>query len=141
MKSVLLFGSKTWRMTEKTVSKLQTFVNRCLHRILGIYWPVTISNFNLWDATGQAPVRQQMMTRKWAWIGHTLRRLKDCIARQALGWNPQGRRRRGRPCNSWRRDTDHTIQSRGLSWHQLEHLSRDRGDWRDFVSGLCSNME
>ena len=33
------------------------------------------------------------------------------------------------------------IQSRGLSWHQLEHLSRDRGDWRDFVSGLCSEME
>ena len=82
--------------------------------------------FNLWEATGQAPARQQIMSRKWAWIGYTLRRSKDCIAQQALGWNPQGSRRRGRPGNSWRRDTDHTIQSRGLSWHQLEHLSRER---------------
>ena len=70
-------------MTEKTVSKLQPFVNRGLRRILGIFWPVTISNFNLWETTGQAPVRQQMMSRKWAWIGHTLTRSSDCIARQA----------------------------------------------------------
>lgn len=52
VKSVLLYGSETWRMTEKTVSELQTFVNRCLRRILGIYWPVTISNFKLWETTG-----------------------------------------------------------------------------------------
>ena len=38
-------------------------------------------------------------------------------------------------------ETDHTIQWTGLSWHQLEHLSRDRRDWRDFVSGLCSEVE
>ena len=50
-------------------------------------------------------------------------------------------RRRERPRTTWRRDTDHIIQSRDLSLHQLERLSRDRGDWRDFVSGLCSEME
>ena len=84
VKSVLLYGSETWRMTEKTVSKLQTFINRCLCRILGIYWPATISNANLWETTGQAPVRQELTSRKWTWIGHTLRRPNYCIARQAL---------------------------------------------------------
>ena len=49
VKPILLCGSETWRMTEKTVSKLQTFVNRCLRRILQIYWPDTISNATLWD--------------------------------------------------------------------------------------------
>ena len=39
VKPVLLYGSETWRMTEKTVLKLQTFLNRCLRRILQIYWP------------------------------------------------------------------------------------------------------
>ena len=141
VKSVLLYGSQTWRMTEKTVSKLQTFINGCLRKILGIYWPATISNANLWKTTGQAPVRQELTSRKWIWIGHTLRRPNHCIARQALLWNLQGSRRRGRPCNRWRRDTDHTMKSRDLSWHQLECLSMDRGDWRDFVSGLCSEME
>ena len=84
VKSVWLYGSETWRMTEKTMSKLQTFINRCLRRILGIYWPATISNANLWETTGQAPVRQEMTSRKWTWIGHTLRRPNYCIARQAL---------------------------------------------------------
>ena len=37
VKSLLLYGSETWRMTEKTLSKLQTFINRCLRRILGIF--------------------------------------------------------------------------------------------------------
>ena len=37
IKSVLLYGSETWRMIEKRESKLQTFINRCLRRILGIY--------------------------------------------------------------------------------------------------------
>ena len=58
-----------------------------------------------------------------------------------FGTRREARRRRGRPRNTWRRNTDHTIQSRGLSWHQLERLSMNRGDWRDFVSGLCSEME
>ena len=141
VKSVLLYGSETWRMTEKTMSKLQTFINRCLRRILDIYWPATISHANLWETTGQAPVRQEMTSRKWTWIGHTLGRPNYCIAQQALLWNPQGSRRRGGLPNSWTRDTDHTIQLRGLFWHQLECLSRDRGDWRDFVSGLCSETE
>ena len=141
VKSVLLYGSETWRMTQKTVSKLQTFINKCLRRILGIYWPAAISNANLWETTGQAPVRQEFTSGKWTWIGHTFRRPSYCIARQALLWNPQGSRRRGRLPNSWTRDTDHTIQLRGLFWHQLECLSRDRGDWRDFVSGLCSETE
>ena len=52
VKPVLLYGSETWRMTEKTVSKLQTFINRCLRRILQIYWPDTISNATLWETTG-----------------------------------------------------------------------------------------
>lgn len=65
IKSVLLYGSETWRMIEKRESKLQTFINRCLRRILGIYWPATIINANLWEATGQEPVRQEMTSRKW----------------------------------------------------------------------------
>ena len=80
---------------ERAVSKLQTFINRSLRRILGIYWPGTISNVDQWETTGQARVRQEMTSRKWTWIGHILRRPNYCISRQALRWNPQGSRQRG----------------------------------------------
>ena len=42
--------------------------------------------------------------RKRRWIGHTLWKPKHNITRQALQWNPQGKRGRGRPRNTWRRD-------------------------------------
>ena len=43
-KSTLLYGSETWRETATSNSKIQTFINRCLRNILGIWWPEKISN-------------------------------------------------------------------------------------------------
>ena len=113
-------------MTEKTVSKLQTFINRCLRRILGIYWPATISILTLWETTGQAPVRQELTSRvenghgSATNSGDQITALSDKLffgtRREVHGG--------GRSRNSRMRDTDYTIQPRGLSWHQLERLSR-----------------
>jgi len=36
VKSVLLYGAETWRTTNMTTKKLQTFINNCLRRILQI---------------------------------------------------------------------------------------------------------
>ena len=87
----------------------------------------------LWDKSWQAENGHGSATDSGDQITASVRR--------ALYWNPQASRLRGRSRNNWRRDTDHAIQSRGLSCHQLERLSRDKGDWRDFVSSLCSEME
>jgi len=43
VKSVLLYGSETWKEMKTTISKLQTFVIRCLRRILKIHSPEVIS--------------------------------------------------------------------------------------------------
>ena len=79
------------------VTKLQTFINKCLRRILKVYWPETIRNIDLWERTDQEPVEISMKRRKWRWIGHTLRKPANNITRQALDWNPSGTRKRGRP--------------------------------------------
>ena len=63
-----------------------------------------ISNKNLWQRTKQEPVTQKITSRKWGWIGHTLRKVNTNVTRHALDWNPQGHRKRGRPKNTWRRD-------------------------------------
>lgn len=39
VKSVLLYGSTTWRETTTSKSKFQTFVNRFIRNIIGIRWP------------------------------------------------------------------------------------------------------
>ena len=72
------------------------------------------------------------------WLGHTLRKPPSNISRQALNWNPQGQRKRGRPRNTWRRELEKDIKRTGHTWKQLEGIAQDRGDWRVIVGGLCS---
>ena len=136
VKSVLLYGSETWRTTKNNIRKVQTFINGCLRKILGIFWPETINNNDLWQRTEQLEAEEEIKRRKWRWIGHTLRKPPTNITRQALTWNPQGRRKRGRPRNSWRRDLEAEARQTGHSWNQLEKLAQDRTRWRAAVGGL-----
>ncbi|XP_056022192.1 uncharacterized protein LOC130055046 [Ostrea edulis] len=87
VKSVLLYGSETWRETSTSMKSVQVFVNKCLRNILGIRWPDVISNANLWKRTNQQPVEITIRTRSWNWIGHTLRKPSTNITKQALEWN------------------------------------------------------
>ena len=111
VKSVLLYGCETWRTTKTMLQKIQTFFNTYLRRIYNIRWPEMIPNEELWERAGQEPVAKQILKRKWGWIGHTHRKPASSTTRQALTWNPQGKRKRGRPRNSWRRDTGQSSSS------------------------------
>ena len=58
-----------------------------------------ISKDELWNKTGEELVQQQLLRRKWKWLGHTFRRSDDSVDKQALQWTLQGHRGRGRPRN------------------------------------------
>ena len=51
VKAVLLYGSETWRSTQKTLKRIQTFISKCLRRILHLKWTDKISNTTLWKMT------------------------------------------------------------------------------------------
>ena len=65
LKSILLYGSETWRLTKKIISQLQTFTNRRLRYILGVWWPKKISNEELWQHTKQGRIEVTIPRRKW----------------------------------------------------------------------------
>ena len=94
VKSVLLYGSDAWRTSKSMLTKVQAFITKCLRRLLRFWWPEKIRNEELWDRTGQEPVKSVTSRRKWSWIEHTLRKPKDNITKQALWWNPSGKRSR-----------------------------------------------
>jgi hypothetical protein len=87
VKLILLYGSETWKEMKITASKLQTFVNHCLRRILNIHWPEVISNEEIWRRTGEIEMSTQIRL-KWNWIGYTLRKGHEGIEREDLDWNP-----------------------------------------------------
>jgi hypothetical protein len=72
VKSGLLYASESWLASRKITTHLQTFINRCLRRILQVRWPETISNQDLWRRMAQVPVEEEIK-QKWGWLGHTLR--------------------------------------------------------------------
>nr|KAG5687084.1 hypothetical protein BaRGS_017102 [Batillaria attramentaria] len=138
VKSVLLYGSETWRTTKTGSHRLQTFINRCLRNILNIRYPLVITNQDLWERTRQVPIEQEIKKRKWGWIGHTLRKPTSNVTRQSLDWNPQGKRKVGRPKQTWRRSTDAEAKAAGTTWAELKRASQNRVRWRSVVAALCS---
>ena len=138
VKSILLYGSETWFLSTVLENKLQVFLNKCLRRILKIFWPRTISNKDLWDKTNQEPLSLQIKKKKFRWLGHTLRKPNNDITKQALRWNPQGTRKRGRPKLTWRRQLIKELKEKALDLDKAETLAQDRKKWRDLVYGLSS---
>ncbi|GFS04438.1 hypothetical protein ElyMa_004656500 [Elysia marginata] len=136
VRAVLFFGAKTWRTNKTTIQKLQSFGNRCM-RSISIHWQEIISNIDLWERTQQQPMEVKISRRKWRWIGHTLRKSRQCITRHNLAWNPQGCRVRGRPRMTWRRDTEAEMASAEKTWKEPKEIPQTRMVSRTFVGGLC----
>ena len=112
--STLLYGAESCKMTKTISHKLEVFQNKCLRRILRIYWPQTISNYELRRRTGTEPITQQVRRKRWKWTGHVLRMPPAALPRVALRWTPDGRRKRGRPKETWRRTVEKEMKEN--SW-------------------------
>ena len=136
VKSALLYGCETWSLNQSSLKKVQTFVNGCLRRILRIFWPERIRNEELWNRAGQRPIREEITQRRWRWLGHTLRKLRNSITRQSLQWNPQGKRSKGRPRTTWRRNLEEEMKASGHSWRDITRMAQDRREWGTVVRGL-----
>ncbi|VDP38288.1 unnamed protein product [Schistosoma margrebowiei] len=133
VKAVLLYIDETWGTTATSIKKVQIFINSCLRKILNIHWPDTISNSLLWERTNQLPAEEEIRKRRWKWIGHTLRKSSNCITRQALNWNPEGKQKRGRPKNTLRREIESDMKRMNRNWKELERIAQDRVGWRMLV--------
>jgi len=78
----------------------------------------------------------QIRRQKWNWIGHTLRKGHETIEREALDWNPQAKRRRGRPRHTWQRTVHNEALEKGKSWSEVKRMAGNRIKWQRFVDGL-----
>jgi hypothetical protein len=100
-----------------------------------------IMNKELWKRTKQPRIDLQIRKRKWGWLGHTLRKPSDDIARRALEWNHQGKRGRGRPRNTWRGTVLEEAKGVKKTWAEIKTDAKNRVRWRILVEALCSAAE
>jgi len=100
--AVLLHGCETWKMTKRDEVKLDTFLHKCLRRLLKIYWPMRVTMEEVRERAGTYTISEQIRRWRWRWIGHVLRMDHQQYPRIALTWAPEGKRSRGRPKETWR---------------------------------------
>ena len=67
--SVLLYGAETWFLNTAVVSKLQTYVNKCLRRIHKIFWLNKFTNAELLERSDMSRHQTDNKTDKMEMVG------------------------------------------------------------------------
>ena len=118
----------------KESQKLSGFCTSWLRNICRIHWPQKIINKELYQRTGQRDITTVIMQRRWRWLGHVIRKDRDSITWTALRWTlDSGRRKRGRPRETWRRTIEAQMRIAGKTWKELEKVAMDREQWKSLV--------
>jgi hypothetical protein len=67
-------------------------------------------------------------------------RAVENITNQALEWNHQGKRKKGRPKNSWRRGIISELQAINTTWGEAKRKAQDRTRY-DHLTPMIVLME
>ena len=108
--------------TGETFPSLQ---NVCLRRILNILNKVT----NIEDF---------LKRRRWTYLGHVLRMPEYRLPNTVYEWRPEGRRKRGRPRHTLRRQYRDLSNAEMSLQPQWEDSAQLWDIWRGFVDTLCA---
>jgi len=73
----LFYGSECWRLTAKSLSRLQTFHRRCVRTMAGenrwTTWKYRITAFDLEQKLGLRDIQSYWAERHLRWLGHVVR--------------------------------------------------------------------
>ena len=137
VKSTLLYGCECWTLTKSSEKKLQVFQQKCLRRIMRIFYPNLVTNVEVLRRARQEDVMADIVVRKWRWVGHIARREPQHLSKQAMSWHWHGHRRRGRPRETWMRVAERELfEVAGMKMWEVEEHAQDRGRWRRLVDAV-----
>ena len=70
------------------------------------------------------------------WYGHVLRRDDDSVLRVALDLEVSGKKKRGRPNKTWKKQVEEETEKIGLK----KEDALNRAKWRDRVQAIAKGM-
>ena len=124
IKSSLLYGSETWRLTENNKRQVEATEMDALRRSSRISRKernVTIRQQIGLEETIIKEIEQNQLT----WYGHVQRMAEGRLPKIALKWIPKQKRARGRPKKNWVEGIRKAMNERNLNEGQWE----DRKQW------------
>ena len=70
------------------------------------------------------------------WYGHVIRRDDDNMLKKAMILEVNGKRKRGRPKMTWRKQVEESVKKVGLNIEE----AADRTRWREGVTAIAEGM-
>jgi hypothetical protein len=88
------------------------------------------------EATGEKRIILKIRIRKWRWFGHAVRMEDESSEKQALYWDRQGVKWRGKLMKTWKRTVLDEAGNCAKTWRQIKGLAGGRIRWRRFTNAL-----
>lgn len=137
VRSVMLYGSETWCLTEKELGILRRTERAMIRAMCGVKLMDRRSTKDLMALLGLNAIERVAKASAVRWYGHVLRREEDNILRKMLNFELDGVRKRGRPKCTWKRKVEEDVRKINL---KMEDAS-DRAKWRRCVQILKREYE
>ena len=130
----VIYSCENWKSSTTIVNKLNVFQQRCLRKILNVSYRDRITNQAILTRSKVDSLATTVEKRRLSWLGHLLRMNSSRYATKALSWTPEGRRKRGRPKNTWRRTVENDLTIRGMGWYSVKRAAADRRRWKKIAA-------
>lgn len=127
VKSSLLYGAESWRITEANRRKLEAVEMDAFRRTLGVSRRDRVPNEEIRQRIGiEGSLTTDIEQKQLIWYGHVQRMNDDRIPKRVMQWIPQNRRKRGRPKKTWKEGISKAMSARELTEGQWN----DRRTWK-----------
>ena len=102
IKSSLLYGAETWRLTENNRRRVEATEMEVLKRSSRMWRKDRIRNGTIRQQIGlEETIIKEVEQKQPTWYGHVQRMADGRLPRIALRWMPKQKRARGRPKKNW----------------------------------------
>ncbi|KAI8496360.1 hypothetical protein Bbelb_256590 [Branchiostoma belcheri] len=133
-----IYASETWKCTAKLTKKLDVFHQRNLRRILKVRWQDHVTNEEILRRAKTQPLGDIITGKRMQLAGHILRLSSQRHSKTAMTWVPPGgRRKRGRPKNTWRRTFQEDLKRANIAWEEAEEAAATRTRWKLAAQCAC----
>jgi len=121
IKSSLLYGSETWRLTKNNKRRVEATEMDALRRSSRISRKERIKNVTIRQQIGlEETIVKETEQNQLTWYGHVQRMIEGRLPNITLKWTPKQQRARGRPKKNWMEGKRKAMSERNLNEGQWE---------------------
>ena len=102
VKSVLIYGAKTWSLYEDDMRVINATEMDALRRSARISIDRKTNEYNRKKIDAPDTILDQITRKQLIWYGHVERMDPTRLQKIMIDWKPEGRKKRGRPRRTWK---------------------------------------